>query len=88
MNIHTDKFEMLNNIITFISSAIAIINSINQNYNILFYASMILVLIAGSLSCFYWIRRYPTWKRYKFIRYLFLKQRKINLILLLKFSCF
>lgn len=81
MNIQIDKFEILNNVLTFISGIIAIINSINQNYNVIFYVSMILVLIAGSLSCFYWIRRNSTWKRYKFIRYLFFetKENKFNI---------
>lgn len=76
-----EKMEMITAVISLILSIVAFINGICKNYNIYFYISLICVLIVCLLSCFYWIKRYPVWKRYKFIRYLFfeVKENKFNI---------
>lgn len=76
-----EKLEMLTAIINFATITVAFFHGISQNYNVLFYVSLIFALIAGSLSFFYWIKRYPIWKRYKFIQYLFfeVQENKFNI---------
>lgn len=76
MNIQKEKMEMITQLMILISSFVTFINGIRQNYNIFFYISLLWVLMACLLSCFYWIKRYPVWKRYKFIRYLFFEVRE------------
>ena len=81
MDIQKDKIQMLTTIIAFISSVIAIANSVYNNYNLIFYISLIFIFISCAFSCFYWVKRYPMWKRYKFIRYLFFEaeENKFNI---------
>ena len=76
MNIQKEKMEMITQLMILISSFVTFINGIRQNYNIFFYISLLWVLMACLLSCFYWIKMYPVWKRYKFIRYLFFEVRE------------
>lgn len=81
MDIQKEKMDMITAVIGLILSVVAFINGIRQNYNMYFYISLVCVLIVCLLSCFYWIKRYPAWKRYKFIRYLFFEitENKFNI---------
>lgn len=81
MNIQQDKIQMLTTIIGFISSIIAIASSVYKNYNTIFFISLLCVFITCVLSCFFWIKKYPMYKRYKFIRYLFFEapENKFNI---------
>lgn len=81
MCMQKEKLDMLTTIITFVSSVVTFVNSIYKNFNILFYLSLICVLIAGALSCYCLIKRQPILKNYKFIRYLFFetKENKFNI---------
>lgn len=75
------RIEMITTVSTFISSIMMLVNCIYEDHNIIFYISLICVLSACALSCYYWIKRYPIWKRYKFIRYLFfeIRENKFNI---------
>ena len=81
MEIQKEKLEILTAIITFISSLVALISTIYKNYNIVFYISIICLFITCIFSCILWIKRYPIWKRYNLIRYLFFEasENKFNI---------
>ncbi len=81
MKIQKEQLEILTTIITFLSSLAAIINVIFENYNVILYISIICLFITGIFSCILLIKRYPVWKRYYFIRYLFfeVKENKFNI---------
>lgn len=81
MEIQKEKIEILTAIITFVSSIIAFISTIYKNYNIFFYISIICLFITCIFSCILWIKRYPIWRRYNLVRYLFFEasENKFNI---------
>jgi len=81
MEMQKEKLEVLTTIIAFISSVITFINIIYKNYNTVLYVSITCLFITCIFSCILWIKRYPIWKRYKFIRYLFFEasENKFNI---------
>lgn len=81
MEIQKEKLEILTAIITFISSLVALISTIYKNYNIFFYISIICLFITCIFSCILWIKRYPIWRRYNLVRYLFFEasENKFNI---------
>lgn len=78
---HQEVLVMITTIIAFITSIVSIINSIYDNYNLYLVLSFICFGMVGALTIFYWIYRYPDWKRYKLIRYLFfeIRENKFNI---------
>lgn len=81
MKLEMENLPILTNLITLISSIVAAFNAFYKNYDATLYILITCICIMCFLSCFYWIKRYPIWKQYYFIRYLFfeIKENKFNI---------
>lgn len=74
-----EKVGIVTNIIV---ASVSVLTFLVEHNSRGIYTCLVIILISSLISCFYWIKKYPVERRYKFIRYLFLElyENKFNIV--------